>query len=325
MSWQPTLSWENAKERMKILQSIRSFFISRDVIEVETPQLARNTTTDVHLEAFTCNYKFLSDSCDEKLTPLYLQTSPEFAMKRLIAAGYGSIFQICKAFRHEEYGRFHNPEFTILEWYRLGFDHFELMDEVAELLIVTLQCEQPEKMTYQDAFLNFVSIDPLTASRDELIKIIKDNGKLSNWLEVESNVDTLLQYVFCEIIEPCIGQKVPCFVYDFPSSQASLAQLSEADPRVAYRFECYFKGVELVNGFNELTDATQQLARFNLDNERRKENGLVEKPIDRNFLAALNSGLPQCSGVALGIDRLLMLALGLEHIEQVMSFTVENG
>jgi lysyl-tRNA synthetase class 2 len=324
MSWQPTLTWEYAQKRAQILQQVRHFFNERNVVEVETPALSQGTVTDVHLDAITCRYNFLNDSSPDQTTSLYLQTSPEFHMKRLLASGYGCIFQIAKAFRHEEAGRFHNPEFTLLEWYRLGFDHFTLMKEVAQLLKTVLDCNEPTQITYQDLFIDQLSVDPLTASRAQLLSLIKMHDKLSDWLTVEQDNDILLQFVFSEIIEPNIGNDSPCFVYNFPRSQASLAKICPEDSRVAQRFECYFKGIELVNGFNELTDPEAQLERFQGDNRQRKTMFLPEMPIDTNLITALSQGLPQCAGVALGIDRLIMLALKAEHIEQVVSFPIER-
>lgn len=324
MSWQPTLTWEYAQKRAQVLKKVRQFFDERNVIEVETPALSQGTVTDVHLDAITCRYKFLSDSSAEQASTLYLQTSPEFHMKRLLASGYGCIFQIAKAFRHEEAGRFHNPEFTLLEWYRLDFDHFALMNEVSELLEIILACAAPTQITYQQLFIDLVSIDPLNATRTELLYLIEQHDKLSDWLTVEQDSDVLLQFIFSEIIEPKIGNESPCFVYNFPRSQASLAKICVEDSRVAERFECYFKGVELVNGFNELTDANAQFHRFQTDNNKRKTLNMIENPIDNNFIMALSHGLPQCAGVALGIDRLIMLALKAEHIKEVISFPIDD-
>jgi lysyl-tRNA synthetase class 2 len=325
MSWQPTLTWQNAQKRAQIIQQIRIFFADRNVTEVETPALSLGTVTDVHLDALNCRYHFLADSNDNQATDLYLQTSPEFHMKRLIACGYGCIYQMAKAFRHEEFGRYHNPEFTMLEWYRIGFDHFALMDEVAQLLTEILGCLKPEQITYQQTFINYVGIDPLVADRDTLLAVIAQHNKTSDWLLAALNNDTLLQFIFSEIIEPKIGKFSPCFVYNFPSSQASLAKICPDDDRVAQRFECYFKGIELVNGFNELTDTEKQTQRFYEDNQKRTKLGLHVKPIDQKFIAALKHGLPQCSGVALGVDRLIMLALQAPHIEQVISFPIERS
>ena len=329
MNWQSTLSWNNAQKRAKILQKIRLFFAERNVVEVETPALSQGSVTDVYLDAFNCRYNFLSDSPLNQPSSLFLQTSPEFHMKRLLASGYGCIFQISKAFRHEEAGRNHNPEFTMLEWYRLGFDHFDLMNEVADLIKIILSCPQPQQITYQAIFLEKVNIDPLTTTRTELLQLIKQYDMLSDWLVEDSNNDVdndiLLHYIFSEIIEPIIGIDAPCFVYNFPKSQASLAKLSSVDDRVAERFECYYRGVELVNGFHELTDENTQAQRFQKDNEKRLDKGLLEKPIDERFIAALTHGLPQCSGVALGVDRLVMLALSIEHIEKVLTFPIDRA
>ncbi|PCI51987.1 MAG: elongation factor P lysine(34) lysyltransferase [Gammaproteobacteria bacterium] len=322
MSWQPTLTWEYAQKRAQVLQKMRQFFNERNVVEVETPALSQGTITDVHLEAITCRYNFLGDSSTEHGTNLYLQTSPEFHMKRLLASGYGCIFQIAKAFRHEEAGRFHNPEFTLLEWYRLGFDHFTLMEEVGELLKVVLSCKEPTQTTYQNLFLAHLRLDPLIATREQLLTVIKQHDKLSEWLTVEQDNDILLQFIFSELIEPHIGNESPCFVYNFPCSQASLAKICCEDSRVAQRFECYYQGVELVNGFNELTDVDIQLKRFQEDNNKRENLFIQTKSVEVNFIAALSQGLPQCSGVALGVDRLIMLALQADHIEQVISFPV---
>lgn len=326
MSWQPTLTWENAQKRAKILQQIRQFFADRNVVEVETPALSLATVTDVHLDAMSCRYNFLNDSAAQQSHNLYLQTSPEFHMKRLLASGYGCIYQIAKAFRHEDAGRHHNPEFTLLEWYRIGFDHFTLINEVAELLQQILHCEPPIILTYQEVFIEHVGIDPLTASVHTLLSLIERHGKLSDWL-MEDTVDndTLLQFIFSEIIEPHIGIHAPCFIHLFPKSQASLAKICPDDKRVAQRFECYYKGVELVNGFHELTDPEIQLQRFQEDNAKRTKLGLQERAIDQQFMLALSNGLPQCSGVALGIDRLVMLALQSVHIKNVISFTIESA
>ncbi|WP_057832888.1 elongation factor P--(R)-beta-lysine ligase [Colwellia sp. TT2012] len=325
MNWQATLTWKNAQKRAQILQQIRQFFAERQVVEVETPALSQGTVTDVYLDAFTCKYNFLADSAAGHSTSLYLQTSPEFHMKRLLACGYGCIFQIAKSFRHEESGRNHNPEFTMLEWYRIGFDQFDLMHEVAELLQVVLGGNKVLFSSYQDIFMQTVAVDPLTASFAELVEVLNKYDKSADWLIEMQDADLLLQFIFTEIIEPTIGINQPQFIYDFPIAQASLARVSSEDSRVAQRFECYFKGIELVNGFNELTDANEQQIRFEQDNAKRAAQGLSSRPIDKNFIAALKHGLPQCSGVALGIDRLVMLALDIQEISEVQSFSIERA
>ncbi|SEL59237.1 lysyl-tRNA synthetase, class 2 [Colwellia chukchiensis] len=325
MAWQASMSWQQAKQRAKILTQIRAFFAANNVVEVETPILSHATVTDAHLDAFTSQYHYSEDShCDESIT-LYAQTSPEFAMKRLLASGYGCCYQICKAFRHEQHGRYHNPEFTMLEWYRLGFDHRQLMHEVADLLRLILGCQQVEYISYQALFLRETKIDPLQTNKKQLLTLIREHNKLSDWLQDEESLDTLLQFVMAELIEPKIGSKVPCFVYDFPASQASLAKISTKDSRVAERFECYFKGIELANGFHELTDAKQQQQRFEQDNLIRTKLAKPQRKIDQNFIAALAHGLPDCAGVALGVDRLIMLATSTKHIENVVAFTIERA
>ncbi|WP_019030176.1 elongation factor P--(R)-beta-lysine ligase [Colwellia piezophila] len=325
MNWQATLSWQNAQKRAAVLHKIRHFFAERKVVEVETPALSQGTVTDVYLDAFTCQYNFLANSSAEHSVSLFLQTSPEFHMKRLLASGYGCIFQIAKAYRHEEFGRYHNPEFTLLEWYRIGFDQFDLMDEVAELLKTVLDCNDVASSSYQEVFIEKLAIDPLTASFDELVQLLAKHNKSADWLIDSGDKDLLLQFIFTELVEPTIGVEQPQFIYNFPIAQASLARVSEEDSRVAQRFECYYRGIELVNGFNELTDANEQQVRFEQDNAKRTALGLNTRPIDENFIAALKHGLPQCSGVALGIDRLVMLALDIKKISEVQSFSIERA
>lgn len=321
MSWQPSMDWETAKQRAKLLSTIRAFFNKREVVEVDTPQMCSGTITDVHLDPISARY----DWHQEGSVQLYLQTSPEYSMKRLLASGYQSVFQIAKAFRNEAEGRLHNPEFTMLEWYRIGFSMQELMAEVSELLIDVLAVTETEAYSYEQVFLTYTAINPLATSLAECLTFIDKQGKLEPWLEQANSLDTLLQFIFCEFIEPKIGQQLPCFVHSFPSTQASLATINADDPRVANRFECYFKGIELVNGFHELTDKELQLQRFEEDNHQRQEVGLEERPIDQKFMTALSHGLPACSGVALGIDRLIMLALGKASIKEVITFTTHNA
>ena len=246
-------------------------------------------------------------------------TSPEFHMKRLLAAGSGCIYQIAKAFRNEENGRYHNPEFMMLEWYRVGFDHHKLMDEMDELLQLVLKSDKAERMTYQNAFLNVLGVCPLEGSMEEL-KACAGSLGLSDIADPEEDRDTLLQLLFSIGVETKIGQTVPAFVYDFPASQAALAKINPQDNRVADRFEVYFKGIELANGFHELDNPQEQLQRFEEDNQKRIEMGLEPQPIDHHLIEALKAGLPSCAGVALGIDRLIMLAMGHDHIDEVTAF-----
>jgi len=323
--WKSNLSWEKAKDRARVIHSIRQFFLNKNIIEVETPILSSGTITDAYIEAFECTFDFYDSINSKKSNILHLQTSPEYSMKRLLASGYQSIYQLCKAFRHEEGGKYHNPEFTILEWYRVGFNHHQLINEVQELLQLVLNVQWCEKITYQDAFIGLLDVDPLDTDIVELKQALYHHGVHGDWIETETEIDILLQVLFSECIENKIGLEAPCFIYNYPVSQASLAKESEHDPRVSQRFECYFKGIELANGFNELTDVGEQIKRFELDNERRRSLGKDVKPIDENFVNALEFGLPSCAGVALGIDRLLMLAMEQNSIKEVMNFTIDNA
>lgn len=313
--WQPSAKIALLKQRAIILQTIRQFFADKQVMEVETPSLSRAGVTDPYLYSFSTSYTNKS---------LFLQTSPEFHMKRLLCAGSGPIYQICKAFRDEESGRYHNPEFTILEWYQPGYDHFDLMNEVSDLLQQVLKCKKPIQLSYQQAFQDHLALDPLTADISELKTCIQTHN-IGEWLLNETDKDTILQQLFSLAIEPKIGQERPCFIYNFPASQASLAKLDPNDKRVAQRFELYYRGLELVNGFNELTDAKEQQQRFEEDNRKRHSLNRPQAIIDYQLLQALQSGLPSCSGVALGVDRLVMLALQSAHINEVIAFPVDRA
>lgn len=288
-------------------------------MEVETPLLSQATITDPQLFPFTTT--FIDPSSPIPKT-LYLQTSPEYAMKRLLCAGSGDIYQLCKAFRNEEAGRYHNPEFTILEWYRVGFDNHQLMNEVDALLQATLNTDQAERDTYQNVFISNLGVDPLSADLAALKALAQSRG-FDNIAEYETNPDTLLQLLFSHCVEPNIGKKRPIFIYDFPASQAALARISNKDERVAERFEVYFKGFELANGFHELNDPKEQRARF--EKERDHADLAQTRQIDEFLLAALEHGLPDCSGVALGIDRLLMLKSEKAKIKDVLTMDISNA
>ncbi|MEI8608188.1 elongation factor P--(R)-beta-lysine ligase [Enterovibrio sp. Hal110] len=316
--WRPTADIASLKARATLISTIRQFFAERSVLEVDTPAMSQATVTDVHLHTFSA--EFVGPGYAKGI-PLYMMTSPEFHMKRLLAAGSGAIYQINKAFRNEEAGRYHNPEFTMLEWYRPGFDHHALMDEMDALLRTILGGDAAERMTYQDAFLNVLGVCPLEGSMDEL-KVVAASLGLSDIAEGEEDRDTLLQLLFSMGVECKIGQVVPAFVYNFPASQAALARVCDDDPRVAARFEVYYQGIELANGFYELDNADEQLARFEEDNRKREKMGLKTQPIDHHLIDAIRAGLPDCAGVALGVDRLIMLALGKSHIDDVIAFPV---
>jgi lysyl-tRNA synthetase class 2 len=314
--WRPSASIEVLRERALVLQKIRQFFAQREVLEVDTPVLSHASVTDAHLHSFCTQF---THPFSPQASTLYLQTSPEFAMKRLLCAGSGAIYQICKSFRNEEAGRFHNPEFTMLEWYRPGFDHLQLMTEIDELIQMVVGCDSAERVTYQDVFKQYLGYCPLTATLTD-IKTLASQYGYAEIAANENEKDTLLMLLFSQHVEPKIGQDRPCFVMNFPASQAALARINPTNPLVAERFELYFKGIELANGFHELTDGPEQLRRFEQDNVKRQHMGLEIMPIDHNFIAAIDYGLPACAGVALGIDRLLMLALNYSEIDQVIAF-----
>ncbi|NNI69274.1 elongation factor P--(R)-beta-lysine ligase [Pasteurella multocida] len=318
-NWQPSASIENLLARAKIIAEIRRFFTDRGLLEVETPVLSEFGVTDVHLSTF--NTTFISPTA-EKSKALWLSTSPEYHMKRLLAAGSGPIFQLCHVFRNEEAGQRHNPEFTMLEWYRPHFDMYRLINEVDNLLQQILDCKPTESLSYQFVFQEYVGLDPLSAEKAELVA----KAKQYHLQQAEQeDRDTLLQFLFSTVVEPNIGKENPVAVYHFPATQAALAQISSEDHRVAERFEFYYKGLELANGFHELTDVNEQLHRFEQDNVQRQKMGLPQRQIDKRLLGALQAGVPNCSGIALGVDRLLMIALGANAIHEVMAFGIENA
>ena len=313
-AWQPSASIALLKKRARIIQLIRQFFDARDVMEVETPLLCHTSVTDPFIQSIPAFFQKQSQTISQQY---YLQTSPEYAMKRLLAAGSGSIYQITKAFRQGEVGQFHNPEFTMMEWYRIGFDHHDLMNEMDELLQLVLQTPPAERVTYAALFEKYLALNPHTATLDELAACAKRCN-----IQFEGDItdkDTWLQLLMSEYIEPRVGLTRPIFIYDFPAQQAALARIQAGAIPVASRFEVYFQGIELANGFHELKNAAEQRKRFEHNLHERKNHGLAELPIDEYFLAALDHGLPDCAGVALGIDRLVMLATKASRISEVIS------
>jgi lysyl-tRNA synthetase class 2 len=308
MNWQPSASLDAIRQRARIYRQIRAFFNTRGCLEVDTPVLMPTTGTDVNIDSLEVA------GVDPSL---YLQTSPEYAMKRLLAAGSGSIFQICHAFRKGEAGRRHNPEFSMLEWYRVGYDYQQLMDEI-ELLITTLSLSRCEfqRLSYRELFRQSLQleIDVITieALRERCEKLVP--GTDSSELDTDQCLDLLLAMAIAPTLQGYL------FVYDYPLSQAALARPSEWDASVAERFELFYNGLELANGFSELTDAAQQRARFEEDNLERRSRGLRQLEIDERLLAALESGMEDCAGVALGLDRLLMVLLELDSIDEVLTF-----
>lgn len=301
--------------RAGLLQGVRRFFRARNVLEVETPVLSRAAVTDPALQSFAVQYLGPGTHHGETL---YLRTSPEFHMKRLLAAGSGDIFQIGPVFRQGETGARHNPEFTLLEWYRVGYDHHRLMEEVAALVNTLLGQAMPvEKLSYSELFRRRFGWDPLEVDLDTLVRTAAAEGVQVSGLETR---DQWLDLLLSHRLEQDLGRGRLTFVFDYPASQAALARLCTEDSRLACRFELYLEGMELANGFHELADAQEQLARFEADNRHRRQAGLEPMPIDRRFLEALRRGLPDCAGVALGLERLLMVKLGVSYLEEVLPF-----
>lgn len=318
-AWQPTASTHTLKQRARVMRTIREFFYERDVLEVDTPCLSLASISDPHIEVLSVCTRTLGQD-----VTYYLQTSPEYAMKRLLAAGAPSIYQLGKVFRAEEIGRRHGIEFTMLEWYRLGFDHWQLMTEMDDLLSsLTEQTMVSERLSYAQAFERHVGLNPFQASLEDLQHLCHQHTEFG--LQ-ENDRDTLLELLFATLVEPCIGLQVPCFIHSYPASQAALAkqQIDEQGQAVAARFEWYWRGTELANGYHELTDATEQQQRMQEEIAQRAQHDQVWRQADERLIQALEKGLPECAGVALGVDRLLMLLLDQEHINHVMPFAGAN-
>lgn len=323
--WRPTATRRTLEARAQLLADIRLFFTKRGVLEVETPILSTAAATAPHLHSLVTSYQGPQSPEDQRL---FLQTSPEHAMKRLLAAGSGPIYQIARVFRNGEAGQRHNPEFSLLEWYRPGFDHFALMEEVDALLSSLLATPRGEYLSYQEAFYRYLEIDIFIAATGLLGQLAKSHGLQETTANSELSRQVYLDFLMATIIEPQLGHGRPCFIYSYPASEAQLARVrpaSESSPiSVAERFEVYLKGMELANGYHELSDASEQRQRFEADLAHRKKWGLEEVPMDEFLLAALIEGLPDCAGVALGVDRLLMLLLGSSRIEEVLAFSIDR-
>ena len=319
VKWKPTADITTLKRRAQYLADVRLFFADRGVWEVETPILSTAAPTAPYLDSFTTDY--IPIGSQSKQTH-YLQTSPEFAMKRLLAAGSGSIYQIARVFRNGEQSRKHSPEFTMLEWYRTELTLHQLIDEVNALLQNVFQFDPIIRLSYRCIFEFFLKINVLSCSDDEIkhCALERINSLPDNF---ETDRDSYLELLMSYVIEPRLAAlNCPLFIYDFPASQAQLAKIKrdQQGNAVADRFELYMNGVELANGYNELLDADELRQRFENDNQQRREQGKLEVKVDENLLEAMKHGLPECSGVAIGFDRLLMLAMDKQKILKVQSF-----
>lgn len=300
--------------RADLVASMREFFRQRNVLEVETPALSIAGCTDPNLEPLTTRAGGLGDR------GFYLATSPEHAMKRLLAAGSGDIYQLCRVFRDGELGRWHQPEFMLLEWYRVGWDDKALVTEVDDLLRSLLEPHRPRtsttRLSYRQAFRRYLDIDPG-----------EDSGALAHRLAnlgmavpLDLDRDGLLDLALSTAIVPAFDPDSITFICDYPASQAALARLRTTTPPVAARFEAFSGGLELANGYAELTDSNEQRSRFEAEQRKRRDSGLPVPPVDEDLLAALAHGLPACAGVAVGVDRLVALAAGLDNVADTMSF-----
>ncbi|HVH84386.1 MAG TPA: EF-P lysine aminoacylase EpmA [Steroidobacteraceae bacterium] len=317
--WRPSATLEALRARAALLARAREFFAARSVLEVDTPLLVNSPVSDVHIASAAVELG-AAPSAAGPAPPLYLHTSPEYAMKRLLAAYSRDIFQICHVVRGNERGRLHNPEFTLIEWYRIGFSLGALMDEVEALVRLLLGPagaeRRSERLSYREAFARELGLDPFSAPDSTLEEAAHRLGLKSRG----GSRDALLEFLMGVSVGPRLGRGALTFIHGYPATQAALARLDPEDPRAALRFELYCEGVELANGFHELESASEQRARFERDNEERRRTGQPVRPPDERLLAALAAGLPDCAGVALGLERTLMLALGATHIDAVLSF-----
>lgn len=323
--WQPTATIDMLKTKARMLSKLRAFFAEKDILEVQTPVLSQAGNTEPTIETFVTQQH---ENSEQQILPSFLNTSPEFAMKRLLAAGCGSIYQITPAFRQDEQGKKHNPEFTLLEWYRIDFDHHALMGEVNALLRFVaqdfLKLERSHFYTYQDAMIKFAEVDPFKTTIEDLRAATEKAGIDIVGME-NATYDGWLDLLMSMVVEKNLPFNCPVFIYDYPASQAALAKIRKGTPDVAERFELYLNGMELANGFHELSDANEQEQRFHKDQVQRKESGQAGIPADHHLIAALKHGLPECAGVALGLDRLLMVLTGAEHINDVLTFPFDRA
>ena len=338
-NWQPTCAIALLHLRAQLLADIRRFFAERSVLEVETPLLGHSSGTDPQLAFFTTEYLSpgmvcMPEACQEQTRQsplrqtLFLQTSPEFAMKRLLAAGSGSIYQIGKSFRNGESGRFHNPEFTMLEWYRVGFTLPQLMDEIAELiggLFSRQSLQETQRVSYQAVFVSFTGLDPLVFSYQDYCTFARE-CQLPEAVDMCGHDHGLwLDFLFSHTVQPNLGKNALCMVYGYPACQSSLARINEHCALVTDRVELFINGIELGNGYYELTDAEEQSQRFDKELAIRQQQKLPVFAKDQHLIAALQSGLPECSGMAIGLDRLLMLLSGSAAIDEVLSFPIHSA
>ncbi len=316
--WKPQCALETLKQRAFLMAKIRDYFNANNVLEVETPILSSTGNTDVNIESFK------ADRINLEFPNSYLRTSPEFPLKRLLCFGTGDVFEIGKVFRKGEISKTHNIEFTMLEWYRLDFDYLQLIQDVTKLFNFVFLCfdrllQPPKIMSFSDCFTHYLTIDIATVSDKELNDICNENGYSGSHLSKDEAFD----YLFATQIQVKMDKDCLTFVTLYPASQAALAKINPDDDTTSLRFEVFYQGYELGNGYQELTDGDELLQRFYADNEFRSKSNQIQ--IDMHLIDAMKNGLPECSGIAIGIDRLLMVLLDKEQINEVMTFTAQNA
>ncbi len=323
--FKPTADPETLKQRASIINSIREFFSSRDFVEVETPALSHDVVVDRYLDPIPVDQVAVTMRDSDRDRTMWLQTSPEFGMKRLVAAGMERIFQITHAFRAGEIGRLHNPEFTMLEWYRVGDSQATAIEFLGELARATLPIAHVDRVTYGEAFLAHAGLDPFQSDVDEFASVCRQQGLDIELFLNEQDLDFWRNLVLTHIVEPKLGRDAPVVVYDWPASQSALAVVRNEVPAVAERFELFYRGIELANGYHELLDPDELCRRNRHNNELRQLDGKRPLPESSRLLKAMEAGLPDCCGVALGIDRLVMLALGKNSLAEIMAFPFERA
>jgi len=320
--WQPTAAFDALRLRARVNALIRAFFAARGVLEVETPVLSRAGNTDPNIASFSLQF---SGRTDGAARTRWLRTSPEFPLKRLLAAGLGDCYELGRVFRDGEAGGRHNPEFTMLEWYRTGWDHLRLIDEAATLVQEALALVSRNagivKLSYRDLYSQRLGLDPMLASEEQLRNALGDIRIDPAGLTRDDWLDLLMTHR----LQPSFLNDQLLAVYDYPASQCALARIRHDNPPVAERFELYLGQLELANGYHELAEANEQRTRFRHDHAIREMRGHAEPPLDESLLAALQHGLPACAGVALGVDRLLMAMLGTDRIGDVLAFDFSHA
>lgn len=326
--FRPTASVEMLRRRSELTMAIHSFFQKQDFVHVETPLVSHDTVVDRHIEPVSVlRSSFTGSALDDR--PMWLQTSPEFAMKRLLStgleAGMTSIYQIAKAFRQGEQGRRHNPEFTMLEWYRCGDGLEQGMQLLSDFAAEILNRPASHLVSYRDAFVQYAQIDPLVASDNTLAEVCRARIKIAERFSEDQSRDFWLDLILANLVQPQLGVDAPAIVYDWPASQSALAIVREGEYPVAERFELYVDGVELANGYHELLDAEELLRRNEHVNQQRLADGNSALPVNSRLLDAMRKGMPACSGVAVGVDRLMMVLTGADSIADVMAFGFDRS